>query len=240
MFKLADISPASCLLACIVALALPGLTSTSYAAGMLPDTTIVLINAADGEGSINVTNTDADAALLHTNLENIAEDQQTLLVVTPPITRVEAGQKQMVRFIVQSAEPITTQRLKRVTFEGIPHRKPSAGSTLSVNVRQNLPVVIHPEGLAMKSDPWTLLKWTQDGDTLNVSNDSPYVVRLHKQLMLIPGTRIAELPTPYVLPGQKFSLPLKGDATTSKATSVRFTPASLYGFAVASFDAPLN
>lgn len=240
MFKLTDIVPAFRVLGCTLALALSGLVSTSHAAGMIPDTTIVLINAADREGSINVTNTDTDAALLHTNLENIPEDQQTLLVVNPPITRVEAGQKQMVRFIVQSAEPITTQRLKRVTFEGIPQRKASAGSTLTMNVRQNLPVIIHPEGLPMKSDPWTLLKWIHSGDTLNVSNDSPYVVRLHKQLMLSPGNGMAELPNPYILPGQTFSLALTGDTTSSPSTSVRFTPASLYGFALDPVDTPLN
>ncbi len=55
-----------------------------HASGMTPDTTIVLVKVADGEGSINITNTHPSAALLYTSLANITEDKETLLVVTPP------------------------------------------------------------------------------------------------------------------------------------------------------------
>ena len=210
-----------------------------HASGMTPDTTIVLVKVADGEGSINITNTHPSAALLYTSLANITEDKETLLVVTPPIMRVEPGQKQLVRFIVQARTPITTQRLKRVTFDGIPQKNNDGKSTVTMNVRQNLPVIIHPEGLAMKNDPWVLLKWTRTGNTLNVSNDSPYVVRLTKQLTLLPGKTAAELPNNYILAGQSLSVKLP-DNTPASVESVQFTPASLYGFAVNAFSAPLN
>jgi hypothetical protein len=44
-------------------------------------------------------------------------------------------------FIVQSDTPITTQRLKRVSFEGIPQSDPTAKAKIGVTVRQNLPVL---------------------------------------------------------------------------------------------------
>lgn len=226
-------------LLCTLLLAIAGSLQSVQAAGMVPDTTVVLVNVADGEGTINVRNSDEQAALLYTSLENIDEDQEALLVVSPPIMRVEPGQKQLVRFIVQPSKPITTQRLKRVTFDGIPQKKEGGKSTVTVNVRQNLPVIIHPAGLPMKNDPWTLLKWSRTGNTLNVSNDSPYVVRMTKQLELLPSKTVAELPNNYVLPGQSFSIKF-ADSPAGSVTSVKFTPASIYGFAVAPYTAKLN
>lgn len=139
---------------CLIPMCFSFLAATASAAGMKPDTTIVFVDVADKEGTINVTNTDNGPLLLLTSLSSIPEDKESLLVVDPPISRLEAGQKQLVRFIVQAKQPITTQRLKRVTFEGIPQEKPGTSSTVSVNVRQNIPVIIHPAGLAQKSDPW--------------------------------------------------------------------------------------
>lgn len=88
--------------------------------GMLPETTVVLLYEEQGEATMNVKNTDAAPALLHSVVHNMPEDVEPLLIVTPPITRVEAGETQLVRFISTLKEPLKTQRLKRVTFEGIP------------------------------------------------------------------------------------------------------------------------
>ena len=86
--------------------------------GMVPDTSVVIVNEADGEASVSVTNTDSKLALLHVTLEDIPEDTTPLLFVTPPLTRVEPGKSQLIRFILQSPTPLTAQRLKRVIFEG--------------------------------------------------------------------------------------------------------------------------
>lgn len=133
------------------------LSSLSQAAGMVPESTVVLVNVADGEGTMNVTNSDDKAMLLYTSLENLPEDPDSLLVVSPPVARVEAGEKQLVRFIVQSGQPITTQRLKRVSFEGIPQADPSAKATIGVTVRQNLPVLIRSWGSAKEAGPLDLV-----------------------------------------------------------------------------------
>ncbi|MHC8375393.1 hypothetical protein ACYZT3_04805 [Pseudomonas sp. MDT1-16] len=44
-------------------------SNVSLAAGMVPETSVVLINVGDGEGTINVTNSDSNTALLYTSLE---------------------------------------------------------------------------------------------------------------------------------------------------------------------------
>lgn len=207
--------------------------------GMVPDTSVVIVYESDGEASVSVTNTDSQLALLHVTLEDIPEDNEPLLVVTPPLSRVEPTKSQLVRFILQDHLPLKSQRLKRVIFEGMPKGRPAAEAghaRVGVTVRQNLPVIIHPKGLAPNRTPWTGLTWSLENNQLLVSNDTPYVVRLAQELRLLPGDGKAMLPRTYVLPGERLRVP----AIASGARMVRLQPATLYGFAVAAYDAPLT
>jgi P pilus assembly chaperone PapD len=224
--------------ACLGTLALL-LGGQVLADGMVPDTSVVIVNEADGEASVSVTNTDATLALLHVTLEDIPEDKQPLVFVTPPLARVEAGKSQLVRFILQTSEPLKTQRLKRVIFEGMPQdRQPvKAGhAQVGVTVRQNLPVILHPKGLAPNRTPWTGLVWSLKNDQISVHNPTPYVVRLAQELTLLPGNGPALLPRTYVLPGETLSVPANGVT----AATVRLQPATVYGFAVPHFEAPIG
>ncbi len=222
----------------IAALALL-LSTQAQADGMVPETSVVIIHEAEGEAAVSVTNTDSQLALLHVTLEDIPEDTESLLVITPPLSRVEANTSQLVRFILQSPQPLQTQRLKRVIFEGMPQGRPAteAGhARVGVTVRQNLPVIIHPKGLAPNRTPWTGLTWSLNAGTLQVRNDTPYVVRLAQELRLLPGDGRAMLPRTYVLPGESLSVP----ATGGSASKVRLQPATVYGFAVADYEAPIT
>lgn len=207
--------------------------------GMVPDTSVVIVNEADGEAAVSVTNTDSTLALLHVTLENIPEDSEPLLFVTPPLARVEPSKSQLVRFILQSSTPLTTQRLKRVIFEGMPQDRPPAQAghaRVGVTVRQNLPVILHPKGLAPNRTPWTGLAWSLKNDRLSVHNPTPYVVRLAQELTLLPGNGSALLPRTYVLPGETLSVATDG----ASSHAVRLQPATVYGFAVPHFEAPLG
>lgn len=207
--------------------------------GMVPDTSVVIVNEADGEASVSVTNTDSKLALLHVTLEDIPEDTTPLLFVTPPLTRVEPGKSQLIRFILQSPTPLTAQRLKRVIFEGMPQGR-AAGQAgharVGVTVRQNLPVILHPKGLAPNRTPWTGLVWSLKNQQLSVNNPTPYVVRLAQELTLLPGKGTALLPRTYVLPGETLSV----SASQPQASTVQLQPATVYGFAVAPYEAPIT
>lgn len=228
----------TCLYLAAVALTLWGPTLV-LADGMVPDTSVVIVNEADGEASVSVTNTDAKLALLHVTLEDIPEDPAPLLFVTPPLTRVEPAKSQLIRFILQSPTPLTTQRLKRVIFEGMPQGR-AAGQAgharVGVTVRQNLPVILHPKGLAPNRTPWTGLVWSLKNQQLSVNNPTPYVVRLAQELTLLPGKGSALLPRTYVLPGETLSVA----ASQAQASTVQLQPATVYGFAVAPYEAPIT
>lgn len=209
----------------------------AYADGMQPQTSVVILNEADGETSINVKNTDATPSLLYTTIEDIPEDKEAFIMLTPPVARVEAGETQLVRFLLNTKEPLKTQRLKRVIFEGIAQRPGGGSARIGVTVRQNLPLIVHPKGLERNREPWKLLKWQVEGDTLSVVNDSPYVVRLAQEVDIQPsGTRV-KLARTYVLPGETLSADGKVDGP---ATSVTIHPATVYGYSVDQYDAPLG
>ncbi|WP_218669239.1 fimbria/pilus chaperone family protein [Pseudomonas lactucae] len=210
-------------------------TSAVVADGMLPETTVVLLYEEQGEATLTIKNTDAAPALLHSVVENVPEDLEPLLVVTPPITRVEAGETQLVRFISTLKAPLKTQRLKRVTFEGIPQARAAGGATIGITLRQNLPLILHPRGLPVHHTPWELLKWRRMGDRLTVHNDSAYVVRLTPQVQLLPQQVQATLPRAYVLPGDTLTVAVQGALTG--LTAVEFQPATTYGFSVESYRA---
>lgn len=228
---------------CSVALGLftSGLGLVSLADGMIPETSVVIVDEARGEAAIQVTNSDKAAALLHVSLEHIPEDPVPRVFVTPPVSRVEAGQTQLVRFILHSDRPLETQRLKRVTFEGIEqHRSPapSGEAIIGVKVRQNLPVILHPKGLAPNREPWLGLQWTLEDGHLRVRNPTAYVVRMAQEVVLKPSTTGLVLPRTYVLPGDDLRIELPA-ALALTDTRVRLQPATVYGFAVDALDVPL-
>jgi len=214
----------------------------AQADGMIPETSVVIVDEALGEAALKVTNSDATSALLHVTLENIPEDKAPLVFVTPPVSRVEPGQTQLVRFILNAEQPLQTQRLKRVIFEGIAQkpRTASGEAVIGVNVRQNLPVILHPKGLAPNREPWLGLQWALRGDHLSVRNPTPYVVRLAQEVQLQPSATGLVLPRAYILPGDDLQLKLQSASQVATDTSVRLQPATVYGFAVEALAMPLQ
>jgi len=209
-----------------------------FATGMQPEAPLVMLYEADGEASMNVKNTDVVPSLLYSTIENIPEDQENLVILTPPVTRVEPGETQLVRFIREGGDPSKVQRLKRVIFEGIPQKLDVEGrAVVGVNVRQNLPLIIHPKGLELNSEPWKLLKWSIQDGKLAVVNDSAYVVRMAQKIELKPSGGMVSLSRTYVLPGETLKVVLGPQAVHS--TSVMIVPATIYGFTVESYSAPI-
>jgi P pilus assembly chaperone PapD len=203
--------------------------------GMQPETTVVILYEEHGEATINIKNTDSAPSLLHSVIENLPEDLERLLIVTPPIARVEAGETQLVRFISTLKTPLKTQRLKRVSFEGIPQARTPGGATIGITLRQNLPLILHPTGLPRHPAPWELLNWQRTGDRLTVHNGSAYVVRLALELQLNPQKQMAMLPRSYVLPGEV--LTVKTEGTLAGVSSVVLQPATVFGFSVDHYQA---
>lgn len=211
----------------------------AHATGAVPETSVVIVEQDDGEGAINVLNTDAFPVLLLTTLIDIPDDPENLLIITPPAARVEPGKTQRVRFIMTSKEPLKTERLKRVTFDGVPPQQ-KGKSEVRTTVRQNLPVIIRPAGLERDLTPWKHLTWTLKDNSLTVNNPSPYVVRLGQGVQTLPDNTSWILPNAYVLPGQTLTVTPENGKKTGTAQQVRISPATTWGYTVDTYDATLS
>ncbi|BBP73667.1 fimbrial protein [Pseudomonas sp. Seg1] len=211
----------------------------AHSAGMVPQTPVLVVEEGVGEAVMNVRNTDLHPALLHSSVKNVEQDDEILLLVTPPLARVEAGSIQQVRFILQNPRSLQVERLKRVVFEGIAPAADSSGARVSLGIRQNLPVILRPAGLAVEREPWKRLSWSATPGGLQVFNPSPYVVRLAKAFVPLPGSDMANLPRTYILPGERLNIALPL-STSVRTMSVRIYPATTYGFSVEHFDAPVT
>jgi len=214
-------------------------STAAHAIGVLPEASVVVVEQSTGEGAINVKNTDAFVVLLLTTLINTRDDTDNMLIVTPPAARVEPGKTQRVRFIMTSREPLKTERLKHVTFDGVPPQQ-KGKSEVSTTAPQNLPVIIRPSCLIRDLAPWEHLTWKVKNDSLTVSNPSPYVVRLAQGVQTLPDNTTWTLPNDYVLPGQTLTVKVDSHKTLAAPKQVRISPATTGGYAMDTYEATLS
>ena len=89
------------------------LTTRAYASGMVPETSVLLVDEQKGEVSMNLTNSDSHPSLLYTKVVDLADSDKSIrLIVTQPVVRVEQGDTQKIRFILQTSKPLQHEEFK--------------------------------------------------------------------------------------------------------------------------------
>ena len=204
-----------------------------HAAGMVPETSLLVIDEATHSGTINVKNTDSHPSLLYTDVVDLPDDKGLKLVTTQPVVRLEPGQTQQLRFILQNSKPLDVEHYKRV-----PPKSDDNKVKIGINIRQDLPVLIRPAKLAVVTDAWKYLDWTASGTSVTVKNPSKYVVRLAQNVVLQPSGISGLLTKTYILPGETMTVSM--GKSVSGNNKVKFFPASRYGVEVPSFISDLN
>lgn len=217
-------------------LALP---TSLFAAGMVPETTLLLIDEANHGGVMSVKNTDSIPTLLYTSINDVEGDNGVKLNVTQPVVRLEPGQEQQVRFILETVAPLTVEHYKRVIFEGIPPKSKDKNVKVGINLRQDLPVLIHPKNLPVVTDAWKLLTWSLTGKEVQVRNTSAYVVRFSTAVTLLPSHTSGLLNKTFILPGETMKVQTDVPVASSD-NAVKFSPASRYGIEVDDYTAALT
>ncbi|SFC01077.1 fimbria/pilus chaperone family protein [Pragia fontium] len=229
----------STLLSCLLLAVLSIFTVGAHASGVLPESSAVIINEAQKGGSINVKNTESVPVLLYTKIVELSDDREPRLIVTQPVARLEPGQSQRVRFVLNSNTPLQHEHIKRVYFEGVTEQT-SDNSQISVSVRQDLPVIIVPKGLSNKRDMWVDLDWSVSADRLKVTNTGRHVVRLTPQITLQPAGKVLSLSKNYILPGESLFATVPNGIRLSSQQQVVFSPVTRYGFDVGEQKALLS
>lgn len=211
--------------------------ATSFAAGMRPEVPVIFLDDQNREATINVQNTDSSTALLHSSLQTIPEDRENKIIVTPQLARVDAGKKQQVRVILKDGVKLDKQRMQRINFISVP-QDDGKKNRARVLVGQNIPVIISPANLPVNTTPWTGLTFQRSDSSVKIANPTPYIVRLTKQVDVLPGKQSLELPKTYILPGETISLQLP-QASASSVKSVRLHPVTRFGILTTPFEAQL-
>ncbi|WP_322074684.1 fimbria/pilus chaperone family protein [Burkholderia cepacia] len=210
---------------------------STYASGVVPNTSVAIVNETDGEGTMIVRNTDDRPTLLYTKIIDLNGTPKGLVVATPAMARIEANGSQLVRFILNSDTPLDKEYLDRVTFEGIPPANPGETRVQTI-FRQDLPLIVHPHNLPKMDRPWRTLTASLSNGEVRLCNPSRYVVRLDQRIALPPGNGVANITRNYLLPGEVAIARVSGPS--SNASMARIFPGTVYGYIDKSFDIPFT
>lgn len=209
------------------------------AAGMQPESPIVLIEEKDGIGQMVLQNTESEPLLLITTLVHMPEDPTLDVVALPAVIRVEPGDKQIVRFALAEKQPLKTQRIMRVQFEGVPRKLDDPSGKVVFTIRHDMPLIVTPKGLAFNPRPWEALTWELKDRKLTVRNPTDYVIRLSQQIGLNGAEAYVNLDKSYMLANETAALELPADFKL-KLASVRIFPSGSYGYtSKAEIDFPI-
>lgn len=211
--------------------------------GVQPEAQVLLISESEGQAQMGVKNTDANPLLLYVKVYEVTDDKDLRVIPVPAVTRVEAAGHQIVRFVLENpSKPLDVQHFKRVTFEGVPAKIINSDDTgVRVNVRYDLPIIISPKGLKPLDDPWTQMVWKIEGERLTVNNPTRYVVRMAREINLLPALSKAEISKrTFILPGETLGVDLPKGVSPESVKGVRLFPTTLYGSSAPDFDAPIQ
>lgn len=145
------------------------------------------------------------------------------VVASPPILRIEKGQKQLIRLIRQTAIPAGVEQAYRIIVDEIPQpandTEPQIG--LKLQMRYSIPLFVYGQGIATHANAMHSalvdtkdLSWRvvsdSNGPAMEISNKGKVHVRLSKVNLRQNGQQyaMAEGLLGYVLPGESRRWPL--------------------------------
>ncbi|MGQ5793273.1 fimbria/pilus chaperone family protein [Serratia sp. IR-2025] len=205
--------------ACLLWLALGGSANAAF----LLESMGIVLDESEGRASFTVKNTSAEPILLASKLEDLdGQEMSKNVLVSPPITRIDAGQSQQVNFVLKKSAKLEREVMLKASFEGIGQAKENAAR---MPIKQSIGMILQPIAVAVSKTPWDDLSLKMAGQTLVINNTGKHVVRLSPDLMLAPANEVVSLENYYVMPGEERRLEVK-----SRPTTVKILPLSRYGF----------
>lgn len=203
-------------------LLLTGVMNTAGAAFQLESMGIVL-EESTGRVNFSIKNTSSEPLLLASKVEDLDDKGfSKSVLISPPISRIDAGQSQQVNFVLKQGTVLPHEVMLKASFEGIGQ---AVDNSARMPIRQSIGLILQPKAVAVSKTPWDDLSLTLRGDTLVVKNAGLHVVRLAPQLTLLPGKQRVPLANYYLMAGEE-----KQVKVTGKPTSVEIIPLSRYGF----------
>jgi len=176
--------------------------STSVQAGVIVGGTRVIYQEGKREASISVTNEDSHTPyLIQSWVENYskADKSRVPFIVTPPLFRLDAGQKNILRInFTGAALPEDRESVFWLNVKSIAPTRKEETNKLQINIKSQFKIFYRPNGLVGDpDDAWRKLKFRVADKHLIAQNPTPYHVsffsisvagrEIHEPGMIGPG-----------------------------------------------------
>lgn len=193
----------------------------------------IVLEESTGRTTFSIKNTTSEPILLATKVEDLdGKAFSKMVLISPPISRIDAGQSQQVNFVLKQGAVLPHEVMLKASFEGVGQ---AVDNSARIPVRQSIGLIIQPKAVAVSKTPWDDLQLSQVGTTLVVKNSGLHVMRLAPQLTLMPSQQVVLLENYYLMSGEEKKVTVSG-----KVTSVGITPLGRYGFKQGDITLPVK
>lgn len=213
-----------------LAVALLPLALTTANAGVIIGGTRVIFEGAKKEATINITNPDNTPYLIQSWIDmQDGVSGKTPFIITPPLYRLDGGQKNLERIVMTGSLPQEQESLFWLNIKAIPSASKQMNA-LQIAVKTRIKLIYRPEGLRASTpeEQATKLTWQQSGNAIQVNNPTPYVINFNE--ITLGGRKLDDVT--YVLPGAsaRFSLPegVSGHSLTFKVINDYGSPGTAH------------
>ncbi|MFK0368724.1 molecular chaperone [Enterobacter sichuanensis] len=213
-----------------LALALSALTLTTANAGVIIGGTRLIFDGAKKEASISINNPDSTPYLIQSWIDmQEGNSGKAPFIITPPLYRLDGGQKNIERIVMTGALPQERESLFWLNIKAIPSASKQTNS-LQIAVKTRIKLIYRPEGLRASTpeEQVSKLTWQRTGNNLEVKNPTQYVINFNE--ITLAGKKLDDVT--YVLPGAsaRFALPneARGNSLTFKIINDYGSPGVLH------------
>ncbi|ENE1421907.1 molecular chaperone [Salmonella enterica] len=195
-------------------------------AGVVIGGTRVVYDGNKKETAISVDNPDGTPYLIQSWIETHSGGaEKAPFVITPPLYRLNKGQKNVERILLVGSVPQDKESLYWLNIKSIPSATPGE-NTLQIAVKTRIKLIYRPAALKgiVPEQLANKLSWQRSGNQIVVTNPTNYVMNFNE--ITVGGKKLDD--ASYVLPGSvaRFNLP----SGTSDG-SVKFKIINDYGSA---------
>lgn len=213
-----------------LAVALLPLALMTANAGVIIGGTRVIFEGAKKEATINITNPDNTPYLIQSWIDmQDGVSGKAPFIITPPLYRLDGGQKNLERIVMTSSLPQEQESLFWLNIKAIPSASKQMNA-LQIALKTRIKLIYRPEGLRASTpeEQANKLTWQQSGNAIQVNNPTPYVINFNE--ITLGGRKLDDVT--YVLPGAsaRFSLPegVSGHSLTFKVINDYGSPGTAH------------
>lgn len=215
-----------------------GSYSTLSCAGMVLNGTRVVYSAEQREVTVNMKNTGANPVLVQSwiDMGNLSDTPDKIIspfILTPPITRVDAGKGQTLRISLVDGKKLSSNKesVFYLNVLEIPARSKNneQPNHLSIAFRTRVKLFYRPQGLPGNAeDAPEQLKWSLSNGGVTVNNPTAYYVTLGTVTYSEDGKKyVAE--GDMIAPGASDNVHFNNVSTVRDIHSLSFTSLNDYG-----------